>query len=197
MASLGAPVSGARARQLRLAPGPSRRRVTLANLTRVSPNSTSLRAGNWDAACSATWPVPRSTIPCSGRAVARTSSVWCGSRAWTGAWPDQRPLVMLAPHFVGLDAGAVRLSIEMRAVSIYARQSNPVWDGGCVRTLALHAAAADRAPRLGPARRRARDARRPALLLPARYRRGASNSILFHSWVCRLRRCRWCRVWPG
>ena len=42
--------------------------------------------------------------------------------------PAKRPLIMLAPHFVGLDAGAVRLSIDIAAVSIYAQQSNPVWD---------------------------------------------------------------------
>jgi KDO2-lipid IV(A) lauroyltransferase len=38
------------------------------------------------------------------------------------------PLILIAPHFVGLDAGAIRLATEMCAVSIYARQSNPVWD---------------------------------------------------------------------
>ncbi len=38
------------------------------------------------------------------------------------------PLIMLAPHFVGLDAGGSRIALEHRAVSIYARQSNPVWD---------------------------------------------------------------------
>jgi KDO2-lipid IV(A) lauroyltransferase len=38
------------------------------------------------------------------------------------------PLLLLAPHFVGLDAGASWVTTEMRAVSIYARQSNPVWD---------------------------------------------------------------------
>ena len=42
--------------------------------------------------------------------------------------PGDRPLIMLAPHFVGLDAGAVRLTMLIRSVSIYARQSNPVWD---------------------------------------------------------------------
>lgn len=42
--------------------------------------------------------------------------------------PANRPLIMLAPHFVGLDAGAVRLAMHIQAVSIYARQSNPVWD---------------------------------------------------------------------
>jgi KDO2-lipid IV(A) lauroyltransferase len=42
--------------------------------------------------------------------------------------PTNRPLIMLAPHFVGLDAGAVRITSEFSSVSIYARQSNPVWD---------------------------------------------------------------------
>jgi len=40
----------------------------------------------------------------------------------------QAPLILLAPHFVGLDAGGMRLAVERRCVSIYARQSNPVWD---------------------------------------------------------------------
>jgi KDO2-lipid IV(A) lauroyltransferase len=39
-----------------------------------------------------------------------------------------RPLIMLAPHFLGLDAGGIRIATEFKAVSIYARQSNPVWD---------------------------------------------------------------------
>lgn len=42
--------------------------------------------------------------------------------------PDNYPLIMLAPHFVGLDAGGSRIATERKAVSIYARQSNPVWD---------------------------------------------------------------------
>jgi KDO2-lipid IV(A) lauroyltransferase len=42
--------------------------------------------------------------------------------------PANYPLIMLAPHFVGLDAGGSRLAMERKSVSIYARQSNPVWD---------------------------------------------------------------------
>jgi KDO2-lipid IV(A) lauroyltransferase len=42
--------------------------------------------------------------------------------------PANRPLIMVAPHFVGLDAGGIRIATEMKAVSIYARQSNEVWD---------------------------------------------------------------------
>jgi KDO2-lipid IV(A) lauroyltransferase len=39
-----------------------------------------------------------------------------------------RALIMLAPHFVGLDAGGARIATEIKACTIYARQSNPVWD---------------------------------------------------------------------
>ncbi len=39
-----------------------------------------------------------------------------------------RPLIMIAPHFVGLDAGGIRFNTLMRGMSIYSKQSNPVWD---------------------------------------------------------------------
>jgi len=44
--------------------------------------------------------------------------------------PTNRPLILLAPHFIGLDAGGVRLTLDIQIVSIYARQSNPVWTAG-------------------------------------------------------------------
>ena len=39
-----------------------------------------------------------------------------------------RPVVLLAPHFVGLDIGAQRLAAEYGAVSLYSRQKNPIFD---------------------------------------------------------------------
>jgi KDO2-lipid IV(A) lauroyltransferase len=39
-----------------------------------------------------------------------------------------RPLIMIAPHFVGLDAGGIRFSMVDRGISIYSKQKNPVWD---------------------------------------------------------------------
>ena len=39
-----------------------------------------------------------------------------------------RPAIWLAPHFVGLDMGGVRLSMEHEAVSVYSRQKDPVID---------------------------------------------------------------------
>ena len=38
--------------------------------------------------------------------------------------PADRPVILLAPHFVGLDMGWTRLTLEMDMVSIYAKQKN-------------------------------------------------------------------------
>lgn len=42
--------------------------------------------------------------------------------------PANRPLILIAPHFVGLDAGGLAINTMARGVSIYARSRNPVWD---------------------------------------------------------------------
>jgi len=39
-----------------------------------------------------------------------------------------RPVIWLAPHFIGLDMGGVRLTMERRMASMYARVRNPVSD---------------------------------------------------------------------
>lgn len=39
-----------------------------------------------------------------------------------------QPLILIAPHFVGLDAGGIRFNTLMRGISIYSTQSNPAWD---------------------------------------------------------------------
>lgn len=39
-----------------------------------------------------------------------------------------RPVILLAPHFVGLDMGGTRVTMAFDIVSIYARQKNPVFD---------------------------------------------------------------------
>jgi KDO2-lipid IV(A) lauroyltransferase len=42
--------------------------------------------------------------------------------------PANRPLLLIAPHFVGLDAGGLRISIDLRAATLYARQRNKTWN---------------------------------------------------------------------
>ena len=39
-----------------------------------------------------------------------------------------RPIILLAPHFVGLDAGGVAIAMRFDSVSMYAEQANPVFD---------------------------------------------------------------------
>ncbi len=39
-----------------------------------------------------------------------------------------RPVIWLAPHFVGLDMGGVRLTTDHLLVSMYSRQKNPLFD---------------------------------------------------------------------
>ena len=39
-----------------------------------------------------------------------------------------RPIILLAPHFLGLDVGGVAIAMRFKAVTIYAAQSNPVFD---------------------------------------------------------------------
>jgi len=39
-----------------------------------------------------------------------------------------QPLILLAPHFVGLDAGCTRLTCEIDMAGIYARQKDPFFD---------------------------------------------------------------------
>ena len=39
-----------------------------------------------------------------------------------------RPLILIAPHFVGLDAGGIRVATLKRVISIYSTQTNDVWD---------------------------------------------------------------------
>jgi KDO2-lipid IV(A) lauroyltransferase len=47
--------------------------------------------------------------------------------------PAGRPVILLCPHFVGLDAGATRLTMEVLGCSVYSNQKNPV-----INRLLLH-----------------------------------------------------------
>jgi Kdo2-lipid IVA lauroyltransferase/acyltransferase len=43
-----------------------------------------------------------------------------------------KPVIVLAPHFLGLDAGGIRFQIETQFVSMYAKQSNPTLDAATI-----------------------------------------------------------------
>mgnify|MGYP001766520123 CR=1 FL=1 len=42
--------------------------------------------------------------------------------------PEGRPIILLSPHFIGLDAGATRISMYVPGCTVYSRQNNPVLD---------------------------------------------------------------------
>ena len=44
-----------------------------------------------------------------------------------------QPLILLAPHFAGLDAAWVRLSLDRRMVSIYSRQKNAAFNTALIK----------------------------------------------------------------
>jgi KDO2-lipid IV(A) lauroyltransferase len=43
-----------------------------------------------------------------------------------------RPLILLAPHFVGIDAGGMRLSLDGTLMTMFAHQTNPVLDAAMI-----------------------------------------------------------------
>lgn len=74
-----------------------------------------------------------------GRSVLERGIIWWGSRErvrrrvqleglehWEAV--KMRPVIWLAPHFVGLDMGGVRLTADYPLVSIYSRQKNAGFD---------------------------------------------------------------------
>ena len=75
----------------------------------------------------------------AARAALEHSVLWWGSAARVRrlvhiehperAYGDGvRPVIWLAPHFVGLDMGGIRLSMDATVVSMYSRARNPVMD---------------------------------------------------------------------
>jgi len=109
--------------------GRGRRRVCLINLAHCMPElSTAARAA-----------LARRHFQAFARAFLERAILWWGSPARIRRLVRIEgmehfeavrggPLILLAPHFVGLDMGAARLMLEFDIVSIYARQKNKVFD---------------------------------------------------------------------
>lgn len=45
----------------------------------------------------------------------------------------KRPVIWLAPHFIGLDMGGVRMALKQQVVSVYSQQKDPVFDAVLLR----------------------------------------------------------------
>ncbi len=109
--------------------GSERRRVCTINLARCLPE---LAAGERDA-------LARRHFQAFARAFLERAILWWGSPARVRQLVRIEgmehfdavrggPLILLAPHFVGLDMGWARLTLEFDMVSIYSRQTNEVFD---------------------------------------------------------------------
>jgi Kdo2-lipid IVA lauroyltransferase/acyltransferase len=81
----------------------------------------------------------RQTFQASVRAMLEHGVLWWGSEARlrrliridnpeAALGDGERPVIWLAPHFVGLDMGGSRLAMDHAAASMYARARNPVSD---------------------------------------------------------------------
>ena len=81
------------------------------------------------------------------------------------------PIIVVAPHFAGLDAAGIALNTYVRGVSLYQKQSNPAWDEAVLAgrkrfsdpVLIAKSNESDSAPRV------ARHQGGASLLLPARH----------------------------
>lgn len=113
---------------LSLRPG-KRRRVVATNLALCFPETPEPVRQRW----------LRQTFQASMRAVLEHGILWWGSEARVrrliqidnpeAALGDGvRPVIWLAPHFVGLDMGGVRLTMDRQIASIYAPAKDPVTD---------------------------------------------------------------------
>ena len=76
-----------------------------------------------------------------GRSILERSILWWGSRERLermihiegtekirALLDAGKPVILLAPHFVGLDAGGVAVAMRFDSLSMYAEQANPVFD---------------------------------------------------------------------
>ncbi|OZA31121.1 MAG: lipid A biosynthesis acyltransferase [Hydrogenophilales bacterium 17-61-9] len=113
---------------LALIPG-KRRHIVATNLALCFPDTPQSVRRRW----------LRLTFQASVRAVLEHGIVWWSSAARVrrlvqvdnpeAAMGDgARPVIWLAPHFVGLDMGGVRLTMDRQIASIYAPAKNPVVD---------------------------------------------------------------------
>ncbi|HMA90908.1 MAG TPA: lipid A biosynthesis acyltransferase [Burkholderiales bacterium] len=102
-----------------------RRRVALVNLEKCFPHMTAAERAR----------LARAHFRAVTRAFLEHAILWWAPRARIGRLVrleglehlralGSTPVIILVPHFVGLDAGATRLACEINAVSMYARQKD-------------------------------------------------------------------------
>jgi Kdo2-lipid IVA lauroyltransferase/acyltransferase len=106
-----------------------RRRVVITNLTLCFPHWSAVERRR----------IARRHFQCFARSLLEHGILWWSSQArvarlvrFAGAehWEAERgrPVIWLAPHFIGLDMGGARLAMDNAVVSVYSHQKDPVFD---------------------------------------------------------------------
>ncbi len=113
---------------------PARRRVTLTNLRLCFPEKTEAERRA----------IAKSTYVHLARAALDHGVLWAGSGEQISrlvkfeglehvtAVENNRPLIIVAPHFAGLDAAGIAFNLHVRGVSLYQKQRNPEWDAAAL-----------------------------------------------------------------
>lgn len=108
-----------------------RRHVTLTNLKLCFPDLSQTQRNK----------LAKKTYQRLARAALDHGVLWAGSREDISAMvkfeglenltklsQNNQPVIVIAPHFIGLDAAGIAFNLHVRGCSLYQRQSNPVWD---------------------------------------------------------------------
>lgn len=114
---------------------PKRRHVTLTNLRLCFPDKTEAERRD----------IAKRFYKNLMRAALDHGVLWSGTRKEvaemvhfegveniTEAVAKGENLIVIAPHFVGLDAAGIGLNLHVRGCSLYQRQANPVWDAAAL-----------------------------------------------------------------
>lgn len=111
---------------------PKRRHVTMTNLALCFPEKTESERRR----------IARSTYVHLARAALDHGVLWAGTpkairRLVTFEGLDtvtkaEGPLIIIAPHFAGLDAAGIAFNLHVRGVSLYQKQRNPAWDAAAL-----------------------------------------------------------------
>lgn len=109
---------------------PARRRVTLTNLRLCFPEKTEAQRRR----------IAKATYVSLARAALDHGVLWAGGARDVARLvkfdglekvtqvEGNRPLIIVAPHFAGLDAAGIAFNLHVRGVSLYQKQRNPAWD---------------------------------------------------------------------
>ncbi len=113
---------------------PARRRVTLTNLRLCFPEKTEAERRA----------IAKATYVHLARAALDHGVLWAGTGEEISRLvkfeglenvttvEGNRPLIIVAPHFAGLDAAGIAFNLHVRGVSLYQKQRNPEWDAAAL-----------------------------------------------------------------